>query len=641
MGVTTVQQRGDGEAQRAFMKTLLRDVRALEQMLSNGMIESGIRRIGAEQELFIVDRSWRPAPLNDAILNDLNDEECTTELAKFNMEFNLPPLVFGGDCLSKLEHLIDSKLVHVRNAARKNDAEVVLCGILPSLLKSDLEMSNLSDRPRYRVLNDALTNLRGGPYKLSIEGIDELNVEHDNVMLESCNTSFQVHFQVGPDEFARAYNTAQAVTAPVLAAASNSPLLFGKRLWRETRIALFQQSIDTRQTQKNMREFIRRVSFGTHWVRHSVLEIFQEDIARFKALFNMEPVEDPIELIAAGHAPRLVALCLHNGTVYRWNRACYGVGGGKPHLRIENRVIPAGPTPRDEIANAAFWFGLMSGVSQKYGDISTVMEFDDAAANFNATARLGLEAQLTWPGHGHRPARELLLEYFIPLAREGLRHSGIDEGDIATYLDTIQARVDANQTGAQWTMRTLASMKDIPSRMEQLTSLTAAMVEHQRKGDPVHTWPTSMPEGRQFSRENFTYVGQYMTTDLFTVHENDVVDLVANLMDWKHVRHVPVEDDDHHLVGLVSHRSLLRFMGQGGPEETTQPVPVSAIMHREPTTVSPQTSTLDAIRIMQENKVGCLPVTQDGTPNGRLIGLVTEHDLIMIAAPLLERFLRE
>ncbi|MCA9310918.1 MAG: hypothetical protein KDA21_06910, partial [Phycisphaerales bacterium] len=266
MGVEAVQQRGDGEAQRAFMKTLLRDVRALEQMITSGMIESGVRRIGAEQELFIVNRSWRPAPLNDAILADLDDDNCTTELAKFNMEFNLDPLVFGGDCLSKLEASINEQLVKVRNVARLHDAEVVLCGILPSLLKTDLALDNLTDRPRYHVLNETLTRLRNGPYQLKIEGIDELSVEHDNVMLEACNTSFQVHFQVGADEFPRAYNIAQAVTAPVLAAASNSPLLFGKRLWRETRIALFQQSIDTRQAQQHMREFLRRVSFGTHWV---------------------------------------------------------------------------------------------------------------------------------------------------------------------------------------------------------------------------------------------------------------------------------------------------------------------------------------------------------------------------------------
>lgn len=641
MGVETVQQRGDGEAQRAFMKTLLRDVRALEQMLNNGMFETGVRRIGAEQELFIVDRSWRPAPLNDPILNDLNDGDFTTELAKFNMEFNLDPLVFGGDCLSRLEADINEHLVRVRNAARLHNAEVVLCGILPSLLKSDLTLDNLTDRPRYRVLNDALTQLRGGPYQLRIEGIDELSVEHDNVMLEACNTSFQVHFQVSPDEFARAYNIAQAVTAPVLAAASNSPLLFGKRLWRETRIALFQQSIDTRQSQHDMREFLRRVSFGTHWVEKGVLEIYQEDIARFKVLFNMDPVEDPIEKIQKGEAPRLAALCLHNGTVYRWNRACYGVSKNRPHLRIENRILPSGPTPRDEIANAAFWFGLMSGVTEQYEDITRVMDFDDAAANFNAAARQGLDAQLFWPGQGHRPARELLQDLFLPLAREGLASAGIDASDISLYLDTIHDRIACNQTGAQWATRSLGALRGIRNRSEQLATVVAAMVENQRNGHPVHEWPLAEPTSQTLSRENFRVVGQYMSTDLFTVHENDVVDLVANLMDWKHVRHVPVEDDDHCLVGLVSHRALLRFLAQGGPEETNIPVPVSSIMHRNPIVASPETPTADAIRLMREHHVGCLPVTSDGKPHGRLIGLITEYDLIMLAAPLLEQFLED
>ncbi|MCA9311004.1 MAG: CBS domain-containing protein, partial [Phycisphaerales bacterium] len=332
----------------------------------------------------------------------------------------------------------------------------------------------------------------------------------------------------------------------------------------------------------------------------------------------------------------------HNGTVYRWNRACYGISENRPHLRIENRVLPAGPTPRDEIANAAFWFGLMSGVSSQYDDITEVMEFDDAASNFNAAARLGIDAQFYWPGcRGHRPANELLRDVFIPLAREGLRQAGIDASDISLYLDTIAERVERDQTGSQWATRSLSRLRELPSRIEQLTSLTAAMVENQRTGRPVHEWPLAEPGRRTHSRENFRQVGQFMSTDLFTVHENDIVDLVANLMDWKHVRHVPVEDDEHCLVGLVSHRALLRFLAQGGTEDRNGHVPVSNIMHRNPVVVSPATATSDAIRLMREHHVGCLPVTQDGETNGRLIGLITEYDLILIAAPLLEEFLEE
>ncbi|MCA9307661.1 MAG: hypothetical protein KDA16_14110, partial [Phycisphaerales bacterium] len=238
------------------------------------------------------------------------------------------PIGFGGDCLRRLEESVVGYLRRAREAAAEVGARVLLTGILPSLGKADLGMHNISEKPRYYALNEALGRLRGNrPYQLSIKGIDELILEHDNVMLEACNTSFQAHFQVDPGTFARHYNTAQAVAGAVLAACANSPLLFGRRLWRETRIALFQQSVDTRAPSSLMRESVGRVSFGNHWVEDSVLDIFREDIARFKTLFSDIEEEESIAILESGELPKLRALCLHNGTVYRWMRACYGSTG--------------------------------------------------------------------------------------------------------------------------------------------------------------------------------------------------------------------------------------------------------------------------------------------------------------------------
>ena len=631
----------DAEGQRAFMRALLRDVEALDVMLKSGVIESGVNRIGAEQELAIIDRSGRPAPINDQLLSHLtHDPHYTCELGKFNLECNLDPLPFATDCLGRLEDQLNALLAKLRAVAHGAGAQIVMHGILPSLQKSDLGMENITDRPRYFLLNDAITGMRGGPAELNIRGIDELNIQHDSVMLEACNTSFQVHFQVGPDEFARRYNIAQAVAGPVLAAGVNSPMLFGRRLWRETRIALFEQSIDTRNVSDSLREFQGRVSFGTHWIEKNVLEIFQEDIARFKPLFSDASEENPLELLEQGKAPRLANLCLHNGTVYRWNRACYGISdNGKPHLRIENRVLPSGPTVVDEVANAAFWFGLMRGVSDSYDDIRGAMEFDDARQNFVGAARQGLDAQMKWMGQNVVPARDLIANRLLPLAHQGLEAAGIDGADIGKYLGVIEDRVKTGHTGAAWALKSMSKMGGEERRFQTLCRLTCAIARRQLHGAPVHTW--KLVEETEFTgdKAHITTVGQYMTTDLFTVHENDVVDLVTNLMDWKHIRHVPVEDDQHRIVGLVTHRDMLRYLGKARAKSEGEipAIAVSEVMTREPVTVAPETTTLDAIRVMREHKISCLPVVE----KTRLVGIVTEHDLMRIAAPLLERFLSE
>ncbi|HEX9885862.1 MAG TPA: hypothetical protein VGA70_05215, partial [Longimicrobiales bacterium] len=341
---------------RTFTKALLRDLQALEQMLRQGMIESGVRRIGLEQEMFLVGEDWRPSPVAVEVLELLGDDApFTTELARFNLEMNVDPQVLVGPCFRTLEREIGVLLDRVRTAASEVGARVCLTGILPTLAKSDLDMDNITPRHRYFALNEALNRMRGGEsYRLRIEGTDELNIEHDSVMLEACNTSCQVHLQVSADEFARFYNVAQVVAAPVLASAVNSPLLFGKRLWAETRIALFQQSIDTRGASIDYREVAPRVRFGEGWVRQTVTELFREDIARFRVLLSAPVEGDSVEALARGEIPGLMALQLHNSTVYRWNRPCYGISDGKPHLRIECRVLPSGPTVRDEVANAAF-----------------------------------------------------------------------------------------------------------------------------------------------------------------------------------------------------------------------------------------------------------------------------------------------
>ena len=624
------------EAIRGFTKAILRDLRALERMLSEGWIESGVRRLGAEQEVFLVGEGWRPAPVSTAVLERLDEKLFTTELALFNMEFNLPPIRMGAGCFSRLEEELLRFLQRAREAAWAEGSEVVLTGILPTLSKSDLTLENITPKPRYYTLNEALTGMRGGEYHLRIEGTDELIIRHDSVMLEACNTSCQVHLQVSAEEFPSFYNAAQVALAPVLAASVNSPLLFGRRLWAETRIALFQQSLDTRSATPYVRDMSPRVRFGDEWVRESVTELYQEDLTRFRVLMAGPVEEDPIERLDAGEPPALDALQLFNSTVYRWNRPCYGISQGKPHLRIECRALPSGPSVVDEVANAAFWVGLVLGITRTMGDPADSMDFAEVKSNFLAAAREGLRAGLRWMDGETMGARTLILERLLPLAREGLEEAEVAPDETERYLGVVRERVASGRTGSEWITSSLARMEGTGTRAERLAAVTASMARWQREGVPIHEWePAELEESGGWTH-TYLRVEQYMDTHPVTVNEDELVDLVAFVMEKEKIRHVPVEDREQRLVGVVSYRSLLRYVSDRSHDSGKDAPPVKEIMERDPVTVSPDTPTLKAIDLMRDRRVSCLPVVKDG----RLVGLVTERDFMPIAYELLEERLR-
>jgi CBS domain-containing protein len=634
MGEQNVERVSDEATHQEFMKSLLTEVNALEKMLDLGLVESGVRRIGAEQEMFLIDKAHKPAPRAMEILEVIDDGRFTHELGLFNLEANLAPHKLGGNCLSLMEQEAQEIYRHARATAARFDCDIALVGILPTLTRENLGLESMVPTPRYHALNDAIRALRGSEFRFTINGIDQLSVKHDNVMLEACNTSFQVHFQVSPENFAKNYNIAQTVTAPLLAAAVNSPILLGKRLWHETRIAVFEYSIDTRSKTHQERGLKPRVHFGDRWIEESVTEIFKEDIARFRIVLTTDTEDDPLGMIDRGVMPSLNALCLHNGTVYRWNRPCYGVHNNIPHLRIENRVIPAGPTVLDEVANAAFFYGMMMGMIEQVNDIRDHLTFADVKSNFLAAARDGIRAQMNWFNDTHLPAKQLILEQLLPMAREGLQQAGIDQDDIDRYLGVVHDRVSMRRTGSRWALESLEEMKDRGTLDQRLRCIVSSMVEQQSSGKQISQWKLAEYCAEQDWRESYRTVGQFMTQDLFTVRTDDIVDFAASLMDWRHIRHVPVENDNGKLVGLVSHRALLRLMAQGRISKEVS-VTVEEIMNREPITVHPDTSTVDAIRLMREKNLSCLPVTR----NHKLVGIVTEHDLIIVASHLLESYL--
>lgn len=623
----------EGSRLREFTSRVLRDLDALERILDSGLVETETRRIGAEQEMFLVNEHGRPAPVNQGILAAAEDDRVTSELGRYNLELNLDPLPFVDDALRRMEENTGELLARVRELAAREKAHPLLTGILPTLRKSEVDLDNMTPRERYRRLNRAMNQLRGTPYHFYIKGADELLVEHDSVMVESCNTSFQVHFQVAPEEFAHLYNIAQVATGPVLAAATNSPILFGRRLWHETRIATFRQALDTRKPPPHMRESRSRVHFGRSWVDESVLEIYREDVARFPALLAAQTDEDPMEVLDAGRVPNLEALQLFNSTIYRWNRPCYGTLEGRPHLRIENRVFPSGPTVRDEVANAALWFGLLAALSRQYDDIRTTIEFEDVRRNFLAAAQHGLGADLVWlDGEGHGAA-DLVGAELVPLAAEGLEASGISGGDVDRYMGTIAERVGSRRTGSRWLLDSLAGMGDTATLEERLTAVTLGALRRQNAGRPVHEWDLARLEEGGGPAQSFERVEQFMRTDPFTVHDDEPMELVQRLMHWNGVRHIPVEDAEHRLLGLVTDKTLNRlFMGRGG-EGPNATAPVREFMETGIPTVAPETPTLEAIRQMQRRDVGCLPVVAEG----RLVGLLEERDLLQVASALLEQ----
>lgn len=626
----TVNARLQEQTYRDFVRRVLDDIRALEMMIEEGWFESGVRRVGAEQEMFLVDEGCRPAFLAKDVLATLDDEHFTTELATFNLEYNLDPVRFEGRALRNMEEQLVGCVEQARSAAAAHGADIALMGILPTLRMSDLTLASMTDHPRYELLNGVLSAMRGGPYRFNILGLDSLCFEHDNVMVEACNTSFQVHFQVGPDEFTHLYNVAQLVAAPVVAVSSFSPTLLGRRLWHETRIALFEQSVDTRSATGHLRERASRVSFGSDWVRDGgFTDLLHEDVMRFRALLGADTDEDSIAKVRAGEVPKLKALRIHTGTVYRWNRPCFGVTEGRPHLRIENRALPSGPTPLDAMANGAFWFGLISCISHDHDDIPSRFEFARAKANFYRAAQRGLDAVLEWPDGRSWTARELVLERLLPMAREGLLDKNIDPGDVERYLGVLQQRVERGRTGSSWLLTSLDSMGGRGTWSERMGAITSAAINREKTGQPVAEWSLATMSECTAWKHSYRRVEQYMTTDLVTVEEDEPVELVARLMDWKKIRHVPVEDARHHLVGLISYRAVMRVLLERGAEART--TPVREVMKRELITVRPTTRTLDAMHLMDQRMVASLPVVKED----RLVGIITERDYMFIAKDLM------
>ncbi len=615
MGDRLANSNKNKEERNQFTKHLLNDVKCLRLMLERNLIESGIRRIGAEQEFCLITKNWRPQNNADELLTAINDPHFTNELAKFNLEANLDPVDLDKNSFKKIEGQLRQLLDRARIFADDLNTYILLTGILPTISKTELSLEYLTPKPRYWSLNEMVKEMRGADFNLHIKGVDELSITHDSVLMEACNTSFQLHLQVDPYDFVESYNWAQAISGPVLGMCTNSPLLLGRELWNETRIALFQQSIDTRQSTYALKDQVSRVSFGEDWEHGTIADIYQNEIAHHKILLTREINSDSLADLEAGKIPKLKALQTHNGTIYRWNRPCYGTGNGKAHLRIENRYIPAGPSIKDQMANFAFWIGLMLSKSSTYMDLSNQMDFRDVKCNFIKAARTGKQSVMKWKDR-FVSVRDLTVRELLPLAYEGLSKIGMKKQEANDLLEIIDQRA-VSQTGAQWCISNFRNLKKSFRTDDTLVALTKFMYKNQQKDIPVHEWPAIPDQPLNF--ESATKVGHIMSTRLFTVQPDDLADLATQLMSWKEIHHLPVEVNGE-ICGLLTSRHMEKFQASKSNGHITT---VADIMEKNVILAHTEMAISEAIDIMKKNEIGCLPVVH----NEHLIGIVTIKDI--------------
>jgi hypothetical protein len=459
-----------------------------ETMLAQSSFEFDRPLTGMEIECNLVDDDYQPAMSNSDVLAAIADPAYQTELGAYNIEFNVPPRPLGGNTGVQLEDEVRASLNAAETKAITGGAHIVMIGILPTLMPDHLASDWMSESSRYAALNDSIFTARGEDMRIDIDGPEPLSTESTSIAPESACTSTQLHLQVSPDDFAANWNAAQVLAGPQLALGANSPFFFGHQLWSETRIELFAQSTDTRPDELKTQGVRPRVWFGERWIT-SIFDLFEENVRYFPSLLPEVSDEDPRAELDAGRTPHLAELRLHNGTVYRWNRPVYDVVAGRPHLRVENRVLPAGPTVIDMLANAAFYYGMLRTLSEDDRQVWTRMEFAAAQRNFYEAARNGIHAQLYWPGTDRVGADELVLGTLLPMAHTGLDHWGVDSDIRDRLLGVIEGRARAGRNGATWQISTVRALENRGlDRPAALAEMLRRYCEHMHANEPVHTW---------------------------------------------------------------------------------------------------------------------------------------------------------
>ena len=491
MGQDVASTQFTREDRARYRQKVRRCLDVFARMLSESRFDTERRSMGLEIELNLTDAGGDPAMVNEQVLGLIADPDFQTELAQFNIEINIAPQLLTGEVFQKLETEVRASLNHADDVANDAGAEVVMIGILPTVRPEHLTEETFSANPRYALLNEQVFAARGEDISIAINGIhgtDRLSTTADTIAPEAACTSVQLHLQVDPERFAAHWNASQAVAGVQLAMGANSPFFFGKELWRETRIALFEQAADTRSEELKAQGVRPRVWFGERWIT-SIFDLFEENVRYYPSLLPVCDDEDPLEVLDRGDVPQLGELRLHNGTIYRWNRPVYDVVRGRPHLRVENRCLPAGPTVVDVLANAAFYYGLVKVLADADRPVWSQMSFAAAEENFHTSARDGIGAKIYWPGIGEVPATELVLRHLLPLAHRGLEEWGVATPDKDRLLGIIEQRCLREVNGASWQAATFHRLYSDQDRLDALREMMRTYVEHMHSNEPVHTWP--------------------------------------------------------------------------------------------------------------------------------------------------------
>ncbi|MFY9921889.1 MAG: glutamate--cysteine ligase [Mycobacterium sp.] len=462
-----------------------------ETMLTRSSFEFDRPLTGMEIECNLVDAHYQPAMSNEEVLASIADPAYQTELGAYNIEFNVPPRPLPGRAALELESDVRASLNAAESKANSSGSHIVMIGILPTLMPEHLSGDWMSESIRYQALNDSIFIARGEDIQIDIAGPERLSLQAASIAPESACTSMQLHLQVSPEDFAKNWNAAQVLAGPQLALGANSPYFFGHQLWSETRIELFAQATDTRPDELKAQGVRPRVWFGERWIT-SIFDLFEENVRYFPSLLPELSDEDPVAALAEGRTPKLPELRLHNGTIYRWNRPVYDVVGGRPHLRVENRVLPAGPTVVDMMANSAFYYGMLRSLSEEDRPLWTKMSFAAAHQNFLEAAQHGLDARLYWPGLGEVTPDELVLRQLLPMARQGLRSWGVSDDVSDRYLGVIEGRAKTGRNGSVWQVETVRALQERGmARPEALAEMLRLYCELMHSNEPVHTWEIS------------------------------------------------------------------------------------------------------------------------------------------------------
>ena len=486
MGEEVEQQEFSRADRTQYREKVRRNLDVFARMLREARFDTDDPMTGLEVELNLVDDQGDPALKNAEVLEAIASPEFQTELGQFNIEINVAPATLREGGLTTFEESLRRSLNDAESKAEAVGAHQVMIGILPTLDDGHMHIQSLSANPRYKLLSEQILSARGEDISINISGRDRLSTTADSIVPEAACTSTQFHVQTSPDDFAAYWNASQAIAGVQLAVAANSPYLLGKELWRETRIPLFEQATDTRSDELKVQGVRPRVWFGERWIT-SVFDLFEENVRYFPALLPITDQEDPLEVLEGGGTPTLPELRLHNGTIYRWNRPVYDIAGGVPHLRVENRLLAAGPTVADTIANAAFYFGLVRALAESERPLWSQMSFSAAEENFHVAAQQGVDAQIYWPGVGQVRATELVLRRLLPMAHEGLDSWGVESAVRDRLLGIIEQRCLLGTNGAEWFVERM-HQRDGEDRFDALRGTLLEYRERMHTNEPAHTW---------------------------------------------------------------------------------------------------------------------------------------------------------